>query len=170
MKKFTSVILKLFFLVFVLLVFINKAGAWGSGNFTIVSENTTDGKVVLDLQRYSNGNLINDNLYLQVFKEGVWTNIYHTRHYVENGNKYTWNDIHGYVDDSDLGQVSGGAYVFRLTINGSPTNVYNSPVSFRWVEENTARGNFSLTFYKPEAPRNFTVSKDLCNVINLSWD
>jgi hypothetical protein len=175
MKKSTFKCLSHFLLSIVFIVSAFCASAFTSSHHYLISDNTSDGRAIVDFKRYEDGNLISDNLYLQANIEGVWTNIYHTRHYMDNGNHYTWDDINIYVTDSDRGQVDldgdgdTDEYVFRIRINFSPSGVYNSAVSFRWVEESTVKHTFTLTFYKPNAPMNLMVSTTACNQIDLSW-
>lgn len=173
MKKSTSLLFKLFLFSLILFTSTFKAKAWSPLFSAKVSDNTTDGYAVYDIYRYlvGSGNLINNNLYLQAeTTPGTWINIYHTEHTVSGGkNYYSWNDIPGgYVSDADRGTV-GSWIMFRLTIRGSPSGTYNTPVNFRWLEETNVLGNFSLTFYKPKAPTSFAPVSNICNRIDFSW-
>ncbi len=179
MKNFTSSIRKLFFLSFLFLFsgFFAKALEFDPHDWHLVSQNTTDGYVTIDVERYDGGTEIDHNLYLQVNNEGEWETIWHYRHYTDSDGKnwYSQDYAEWYIDHIDRGRVDVDAdgyreYVTRLRIRRSPTGVYNSPVSFRWREEGTVKDNFSFTFYKPKGPGNLQASRGLCNRIELSWD
>jgi len=183
MKNFTSFFLKLSLLSFILFAVTISANAFDVSHHHLVSENTTDGRAIIDFERYDNGNLISDELYLQANVEGVWVTIFQCHHYLNNegGNRYNhpvtdgcfWTDMGQTIDADGDGDMS--EYVTRLTITVSPSGVYNTPVLFRWVEGSTdgttsyVRHIFTLTFYKPNAPQNLSVSQNVCNQINLSW-
>ena len=177
MKKFTSLFLKLSLFSFILFAVTFSAKAFDASHHHLISENTTDGYAIIDLERYDNGNLISDTLYLEVNIEGVWTKIFLYRHQYSEESGNTYNEAYSYycfrtnmgqtVDADGDGDFS--EFVTRLTITESPSNVYNSPVLFRWVEQSAVRHIFTLTFYKPNAPQNLSVSQNVCNQINLSW-
>ncbi|HPT31209.1 MAG TPA: hypothetical protein PLW67_05180, partial [Prolixibacteraceae bacterium] len=174
MKKTASRVAKHFMLFILFTVTAYFAHAFGPTNHFLVSENTSDGYAIVDFERYDNGNLISDSLYLQANIEGVWTNIFLIKHWVDGSNwyqevysNYSFMTNRGQVDIDGDGDAS--EYVCRLTITSSPSGVYNSAVQFRWVEQSTVRHTFSLTFYKPNAPQNLTASTSTCNQIDLSW-
>ncbi len=175
MKNSTYLFTKLFILSLILLFISSKASAFGSGDHHLISENTTDGRAVIYFDRYDEGNLISNNLYLQVNIEGNWVTIFQYYHYLDPTNFYrqeyasgcsSWNV--GRVDTDGDGDAS--EYVSGLEIYGSPSGVYNAPVQFRWVEESAVRVSFSITFYKPHAPQALTASKNECNQIDLTWN
>lgn len=181
MKKFTSFFLKLSLFCFILFSFIFSANAanWDSNSFHLESENTSDGRAVFNFERYDDGNLIWDSLYVQANIEGVWTTVFHFYHYYNSGggNQYYWKIINfcyhtnfQQTFDAD-GDGDMDEYVSRLTFTSSPSGVYNSPVLFRICHQTftNVKHTFTLTFYKPNAPQSLSVSQNECNQINLSW-
>lgn len=97
MKKFTSFFLKLSFFSFILVAvsFSANGANWDANSFHLESENTSDGRAVFNFERYDDGNLIWDSLYVQANIEGVWTTVFHFYHYYneDGGNRYDWKII-----------------------------------------------------------------------------
>ncbi len=199
MRNFTSVLRKMFLLSSFLfpLVFYANALEFSENDYHIVSSNTTDGKAAFYIDRYDGGNQIEHYLFIQAIVNGQWTNIGYIHHFMDGSNFYKSYSLYpysiSYYNASQTIDTDGDGdtyeYVYKLTINSSPSGVYNSPVMFRLREVdydgaddvdgfNYVTGTegsykeftpFNLTFYKPTAPQNFSVSQNVCNQINLTW-
>ena len=179
MKKSTLLLLKLFLLSFIFCIAFGNAKAWDDSRFELVYEDREDGtaKIKLLVQRYSLGNpslLVHDNLYLEAKISGTWTAIARLQfngdyggspNYLANFNAY---DVKNMVDfDTDE------AYYYlryHITINESPSGVYNKPTEFRIREESEVKHTFNLTFWRLKSPSNFAASKDKCNKVELTWE
>ena len=141
MKKFTLIIQKLFFLGILLISFLSHVNAlkFSESDYHIVSSNTTDGKAVLYIDRFDGGNQIEHFLFIQAIVNGQWTNIGYIHHFMNGSNFYRAYSLYPYsITYSNEGQTidtdgdgDSDEYVYKLTINSSPSGVYNSPVMFR---------------------------------------
>ena len=185
MKKFTLLFFRIVLVCFALLIGTNKAHGlkWSfSNDYHFISDNTTDGNAQFYVDRYDGGNKIEHYLYFQVQKNGVWENVFRIYHYVDGSNFYNFTTLNGhsatYVNYSQTLDTDGDGdeseYVFKFTINGSPTDQYNIPVMCRFKEVDGYEWKefpvFTLTFYRPNAPQNLRVSQNLCNKVDLTWE
>lgn len=199
-------LLKVFFLV-IFSVFVNHSFGLNfnySNDYHFLDDNTNDGRARFYIDRYDDGNKIVHFLFIQAKVNGTWTDIGLIHHFTQTGgtehnNRYYAYGVNGYsvsftnfttgTIDTD-GDGDKSEYVYRATINSSPTGIYNSPVEFRLREVDFAGtdndGDFNwrtgtvgsfkdfpsfyLTFYKPKAPTGLTASTNVCNQVNLTWN
>ena len=190
MKKSTLLLFKFVLFSFILfpLLFLGAFnavgnGTWRSTYYTIVSQNTDNGQVQFDFlyQKVGgDGSVIPhaSSVYLQYQNtSGSWVNcmeVYQvpnkTRYYSAKGLGSVYVSISTPPGGSENFEDWGaGNYHMYIRIS-NPSGIYNIPVNFRWVQDDSAIGNlFPLTFYKPNAPTGLQASTNECNKVNLSW-